>query len=35
VIELPDFERAFSHENSFYLTCAPSRIAKMLAHYEL
>lgn len=35
MIELPDPLRAFEHENAFYLTCDPSRIAKLLAHCEL
>lgn len=35
MIELPDFERAWDFENGFYLTCDPSRLGKMLAHYEL
>ena len=26
---------SFEYENGFYLTCSPSRIGKMLAHYEL
>lgn len=32
--ELPDFAKAFSYENDFYLSCDNSRLAKMLAHYE-
>lgn len=35
MIELPNFEQAFDHENNFYLSCAPARIGKTLAHYEL
>jgi hypothetical protein len=35
VIELPDFERAWDYENNFYLSCPPSRMGKVLAHYEL
>ncbi len=35
MIDLPDFSRAFDYENDFYLSCAPSRLAKVLAHYEL
>jgi hypothetical protein len=35
MIELPDFEKAFEYENSFYLSCDPSRMGKILAHYEL
>ncbi len=32
---LPAFELAFEHENAFYLASDVSRIAKLLAHYEL
>ncbi|WP_287256989.1 hypothetical protein [Moorena sp. SIO4E2] len=35
MIELPDFNRAFEYENNFYLSCDPTRIGKILAHYEL
>ncbi|MDZ4779282.1 MAG: TylF/MycF/NovP-related O-methyltransferase [Planctomycetia bacterium] len=35
MIELPDFERAWDFENGFYLTSDPSRLGKLLAHYEL
>jgi hypothetical protein len=35
MIELPDFEKAFTYENQFYLSCQPIRIAKLLAHCEL
>ena len=35
MIELPDFANPFDHENGFYLTCKPNRLAKVLAHYEL
>jgi hypothetical protein len=35
MIELPDFDRAFEYENSFYLSCDITRISKVLAHYEL
>lgn len=35
MIPLPDPERAFDHENAFHLTCAPSRVAKMIAHLDL
>lgn len=35
MIPLPDFDRAFEYENNFYLSCNQSRIAKILAHYEL
>jgi len=34
VIPLPDVDKAFEHENAFYLTCDTTRIAKALAHYE-
>ncbi len=32
---LPSVAEAYDHENAFYLTCAPGRIGKLLAHYEL
>lgn len=35
MIELPDKNLVFEYENGFYLTCAPSRIGKLIAHYEL
>ena len=35
MITLPSPEHAYDHENAFYLTCAPGRIGKLLAHYEL
>jgi len=35
MINLPDFEKSFEYENNFYLSCQNSRIAKILAHYEL
>lgn len=35
MIPLPDLDRAFEHENNFYLSCEPIRIGKILAHYEL
>lgn len=35
MIQLPDFNKAFEYENNFYLSCDPSRIAKVLIHYEL
>lgn len=34
MIHLPDFERAFDHENDFYLSSQPSRFAKLLAHAD-
>jgi hypothetical protein len=35
MIELPNFNKAFEYENNFYLSCDSTRIAKLLAHYEL
>jgi hypothetical protein len=35
MIKLPDFKRAYEHENDFYLSCDITRIGKILAHYEL
>lgn len=35
MIELPDKEKAWDYENGFYLTCHPTRLSKILAHYEL
>ncbi len=35
MIDIPDFEKAWKYENSFYLTCSPDRIGKILTHYEL
>ena len=35
MIELPNFGESFAYENGFYLSCDTSRVAKMLAHYEL
>jgi len=35
MIELPDFSKAFEHENNFYLSCRTQRISKFVAHYEL
>jgi len=35
LIELPDPQAAFEHENNFYLSSAPSRLHKPIAHYEL
>jgi len=32
---LQSVTEAYDHENAFYLTCAPGRIGKLLAHYEL
>ena len=35
MIKLPNFKKSFDYENNFYLSCDSSRIAKILAHYEL
>lgn len=35
MITLPDFSRAFEHENNFYWSSDVFRMAKMIAHYEL
>ena len=35
MIDLPDPSRAFEFENGFYLTSHPSRLAKLLAQFEL
>lgn len=35
MISLPDFDKAFEHENNFYFTSETIRTAKLLAHYEL
>ena len=35
MIKLPDTNKAFQYENSFYLTCANQRISKIISHYEL
>ena len=35
MIELPDFDDAFTHENNFYLSCDMTRMSKLLAHYEM
>ena len=35
MIKLPDINKAFQYENSFYLTCANQRINKIISHYEL
>ncbi len=34
-IKLPDKNKAFQHENAFYLTCANQRLNKVISHYEL
>jgi len=35
MIKLPDFDKAFEHENNFYLSCGLKRISKFAAHHEL
>lgn len=35
MIQLPDFAKTFEYENNFYLTADSSRMAKVMAHYEL
>lgn len=35
MITLPDLETPFEHENAYWLTAAPNRLGKTLAHYEL
>lgn len=35
MITLPDKNEAFNYENNFYLSCDNSRIAKLVAQYEL
>lgn len=35
MIELPDIRKSFEYENGFYHSSDPSRLAKVLAHYEL
>ena len=35
MIEMPNFEAAWDYENNFYLSCHPSRMGKVFAHYEL
>jgi hypothetical protein len=34
-MELPDLDRAWDHENAFWLSCGSSRLSKALAQYEL
>jgi len=34
-IKLPNKNKAFQHENDFYLTCTNQRINKIISHYEL
>ena len=35
VINFCEFNRAFEYENDFYLSCQPTRMGKLIAHYEL
>jgi hypothetical protein len=35
MLDLPDFSKAMSYENDFYMSCDPSRMAKVIAQYEL
>jgi hypothetical protein len=35
MMDLPDFEEAFTYENNFYLSCGISRLSKVLSQYEL
>lgn len=35
MLDIPELARAFEWENAFYLTCGSSRLAKVLARYEL
>ena len=35
MIKLPNFRKSFEYENNFYLSCDSTRIARLLAHYEL
>lgn len=35
MLKLPDFKKEFEYENSFYWSSSPSRIAKIITHYEL
>ena len=35
MIQLPDFSKSFEYENNFYLTSDASRMAKVIAQYEL
>jgi len=34
MIDLPDFKSSFEYENNYFLSCNPSRIAKLIAHYN-
>jgi hypothetical protein len=35
MVKLPNFKNSWDYENNFLLSCDNSRIAKILAHYEL
>lgn len=35
MIDLPDFKKKFVYENNFFLSSDPSRIGKLIAHFEL
>ena len=35
MIKLPNYKKAFDYENDFYLSCESSRIAKIIAQYNL
>ena len=35
MIKLPDYNKAWEYENNFFLTSAPQRLSKIIAHYEL
>lgn len=35
MIKLPDFNKVWDYENNFYLSCHPSRMSKIISHYEL
>ena len=34
MIQMPDFAKAFEYENNFFLSSSPSRLGKLLAHFE-
>lgn len=35
MLQLPDFAKTMEYENNFYLSCQNTRLAKLIAHYEL
>jgi hypothetical protein len=35
MFKLPDFNKSFEYENNFWLSSKPSRLSKILVHYEL